>query len=363
MSYERPAIQKIEGYVPGEQLRGDDIIKLNTNENPYPAAPAVAAALRQFSIADLRRYPPPLADDFRRCAAQLHGVSVDNIIPTNGGDELLRLVLTTYVDPGDTVLVTDPTYSLYSVLADLQGARLEQVPLQEDWSMPPDFSQRLAASHSKLCMLVNPHAPTGRLLDADYLARLATAYRGILLLDEAYVDFVDPALAHDTVTLLKRHENLLLLRTLSKGYSLAGLRFGYGIAAAELIQPMLYKTRDSYNTDTIAQRLAVAALESVDYARQTWARIRQQRESLTAALNARGLITVPSQSNFVLTQIPGENGAEQLYQALKGRGILLRHFPQGRLLDKLRITVGTEAENEALLNAIDSERARSDSGN
>jgi histidinol-phosphate aminotransferase len=352
MTFERPNIEKMQGYTPGEQPDEGNTIKLNTNENPYPASPQVAAVLRSMQVDSLRRYPAPFADKFRQAAARLHQVSTHNIIPTNGGDELLRLVLTTFADSGDTVAITRPSYSLYPVLADIQGCKLAEIPLQADWSMPANFLTELQHCNARLAILVNPHAPTGALLSSAYLDELAANFPGVLVVDEAYVDFVEPELAYDSVPLIQTHENLLILRTLSKGYALAGLRFGYGIGSQSLIAPMLYKTRDSYNTDTISQHLATAALESIDYAREIWARIRSERDKLRSSLEQMGLPTLPSQSNFLLCTVPEMVGAEALYLALKQRNILVRYFDQDRLRDKLRISIGSEQENASLIAAL-----------
>lgn len=352
MTYQRPNIEKMQGYSPGEQLNDPAVIKLNTNENPYPASASVQAALGSLDTASLRRYPPPLADDFRNAAAQLHGISPDNVIATNGGDELLRLILTTYVDSTETVVVTRPSYSLYPVLVEVQDCKLQEIPLQDDWSMPIDFAQQLQQANAKLCILVNPHAPSGKLLSQDYLTELAAAFSGILLIDEAYVDFIEPEQHYQSVPLIEKHDNVLILRTLSKGYSLAGLRFGYGLGATSLIAPMLYKTRDSYNTDLIAQKLALAAITDQDYAQSTWDRVRQSRSSLTEQLSSLGFTVLPSHANFVLAQVPGQVDAKALQLALKERKILIRYFDQDRLRDKLRISIGSDAENNQLVQAL-----------
>jgi histidinol-phosphate aminotransferase len=352
MSFERQNIEKMHGYAPGEQTDARDTIKLNTNENPYPPSPAVAAALQTIEVASLRRYPAPMADSFRLAASRLHNISMDQLIPTNGGDELLRLVLTTFVETDEVIAVCKPSYSLYPVLADIQGCRLHEISLNDDWSMPEDFAEQLQASQAKLLILVNPHAPTGALLPTEYLSQLAANFSGLLLIDEAYVDFIDPEAEYDSISLINKHDNVLILRTLSKGYSLAGLRFGYGIGAASLIAPMMFKTRDSYNTDHISQMLATAALESSQYAEQTCAQVRKSREQLRSQLNDLGLSSPLSQSNFLLCQVPDAIGASNLYQQLKQRNILVRYFDQNKLRDKLRISIGTDAENAALLTAI-----------
>jgi len=352
MSFQRTNIATMAGYVPGEQVNSADFIKLNTNENPYPPSPAVAAALKEIDSAFLRLYPSPTAEPFREVAAQCHGIDVDNIVPTNGGDELLRLVLTTFAAPGETVAVTRPTYSLYRVLAEIQANPLREIALEDTWDLPKNFVQQLSDTGAKICILVNPHAPTGKLLSVTTLTEIAANFDGLLLIDEAYVDFVDPAREHDAVPLAIERENVLLLRTLSKGYSLAGLRFGYGIGSAELVHPILYKTRDSYNTDYIAQQLAVAAIQSRNYAENNWEKIRQAREELADALRKLGFSITPSQTNFLLATIPDGHSAERLYQQLKSENILVRFFAQERLQDKLRISVGTPAENASLLAAL-----------
>ena len=353
MTFERDNIARMQAYTPGEQLVGDDIVKLNTNENPYPPSPAVAQALQDTAIAALRRYPPATALPFRQAAAALHGIDADNIIATNGGDELLRLVLTTFVEAGESIVTTQPSYSLYPVLADIQNCQLHEIALADDWSMPGDFIDQLQKTGSKLCILVNPHAPTGTLLPVETLEQIANSFDGILMIDEAYVDFVDPDQHYNAISLAVKSTNVLLLRTLSKGYSLAGLRFGYGVGNKCLIEPMLYKTRDSYNTDLLAQRLATAAIESADYAGDTWAKVRSSRQQLAEDLGRLGFIVSPSQTNFLLCQVPADQQAEQLYLELKSRKILVRYFDQDRLQDKLRISIGSEAENRSLLSALE----------
>ncbi len=352
MSFQRPHIEAMQGYVPGEQPQSAAVIKLNTNENPYPPSSLVQDALNSISVASLRRYPPPTAKEFREIAASLHQVAPENIVPTNGGDELLRLVMTTYVGSDDTIAVTKPSYSLYPVLAEVQNSTLLEIDLNNDWSMPADFAEQLNAANAKLAIVVNPHAPTGALLTAEYLSTLAAAFKGVLLIDEAYVDFVDPDQHYDSVPLIKLHDNVILLRTLSKGYSLAGLRFGYGIGPESLISPMMFKTRDSYNTDLIAQTLATAALKSVDYAAAGWAKVRTSRHRLQQDLNRLGILTYPSQTNFLLCDIPAAPGALALYNALKQQNILVRYFDQDRLRQRLRISIGTEEENTVLVDAI-----------
>jgi histidinol-phosphate aminotransferase len=353
MPYERAAIQRAAGYTPGKQPASTDAVKLNTNENPYPPAPAVMRALAAVAPDALRRYPPPLADGLRAAAARLHGVDVANVIAVNGGDELIRLAITTFVDPGAPIGVLDPSYSLYPVLAALQDSPVVRVELQADWTIAADAAERLVAAGVRIVFVVNPHAPSGTLTSVARLRELAQALRCVLVIDEAYVDFVDPALEHDAVSLVRELENVLILRTLSKGYSLAGLRCGYGLGNRDLIAPMLTKTRDSYNVDAIAQVVATAALEQCAAARATWELVRRDRAALATALAQLGLSAPPSQANFLLVTVPqpGPTAAE-LCRALEARAILVRHFAGGRLDDKLRITVGTPEQNARLVTAL-----------
>lgn len=354
MAYERNNIARMTGYTPGEQPDGNDVVKLNTNENPYPPSRVVMETLRTIDGEKLRRYPNPTARQFRETAAELHGVKPEQVVATNGGDELLRLVITTFVEPGRPVGTAEPSYSLYPVLAAIHDAPTFEVPLDDNWAPPADLAKRWNDAGAQLAFIVNPHAPSGRLMTTDELAGVAETFNGVLVIDEAYVDFVDPALEHSAVPLADRYDNVLLLRTMSKGYSLAGLRFGYGIASAAIIEPMQGKTKDSYNTDAISQALATAALDSQSKASRTWAAVRDERKRVTAELVTLGLSVAPSQSNFVLATVPAgfAGGAEAVYEALKQRNILVRHFDADRLHDKLRITIGTPDENTALLKAL-----------
>lgn len=351
-SYERPAIRRMHGYTWGEQPEDPRTIKLNTNENPYPPSPAVAEALRSLDSARLRRYPPPLADDFRAAAGRVHDLPSDWIMATNGGDELLRLLITTFLEPGQPLATTAPSYSLYPVLAAVQACPTLEVPLADDFDLPEDLAARANAAGAGLTCVVNPHAPTGRLYTAAQIDRLAGELDGLLLVDEAYVDFVDPALEHSVLPLLARHDNLVLLRTLSKGYALAGLRFGYGLAQPSLLEPMVTKTRDSYNVDLISQVLATAAISDQDWATENWQQVRQERARLTMALRSMGCEVPYSQTNFVLARMPDQADAARLKQQLQANNILVRHFATEGLSDRLRISIGSRSENDALLQQL-----------
>jgi histidinol-phosphate aminotransferase len=349
MAYERSAIQRMHGYVPGKQPANPDTVKLNTNENPYPPSPAVFEVLRSISPDMLRRYPEPLAQDFREEAARLHGVHPEQIVAVNGGDELLRLALTTFVEPGKPIGIVSPSYSLYPVLAAIQESPVVSVPAEADYGLPEGVAARMNHERVNLTLLVNPHAPSGHLTGREAIGRLARELDGVLLVDEAYIDFVDPALGHSLLPLLAEHDNVLLLRTLSKGYSLAGLRYGYGIGSAGLIAPLLSKTRDSYNVDAISQRVAKAALHDQTHARQSWERVRSERTRMHTRLTAMGLSAPDSQSNFLLATIPAHLDAPAMQAQLEERGLLVRYFSEPRLAKSLRITIGTPEQNDRLL--------------
>jgi histidinol-phosphate aminotransferase len=352
--YERTHIRRIEGYEPGLQPDGD-AIKLNTNENPFPPSPRVMARLAHVLPIMLQRYPDPLAMAFRLVAARVHGLVPDQIVATNGGDELLRLALATFVDPDRPVGIVSPGYGLYSVLAALHRAPLSEVPLTETWQLPERTASRWNTDGAQLAFLTNPHAPSGALFPMMAIERLAASFQGVLVIDEAYVDFVDPAMGYDTTKLIARYPNLLLLRTLSKGYSLAGLRLGYGLGDESLIRPILSKTKDSYNVDAIAQLLGASALDDQAHARVCWEVVRRERDMLSRDLQDLGFDVAPSQTNFLLVSVPAHgkrDEARELYGRLVERKIYVRWFDTARLRNKLRITIGTPEENATLVRVL-----------
>ena len=352
MTYERDNISRMKGYTYGEQPDRPTMVKLNTNENPYPPSPRVAEALQKFDPARLRTYPNALADSFCAAAAKLNGVAAENIMATNGGDEALRLAITTFVDPGATFASLVPSYSLYPVLASVQDANQLEIPLNKDFSWPKDAASQLNDGKARLTCIVNPHAPSGALTDAETIINLAQNLDGVLLVDEAYVNFVDPASGHNLAPRVLDTENLLILRSMSKGYSLAGLRFGYLMGHKGLMSPMREKTRDSYNVDGLAQTLAEAALTDTDYSADNWATINRSRDALREKLEALGFSVPRSCANFLLAQSSSKHKmqARQLFDALHERDIFVRYFSD--LPDRLRISVGTEAENATLLKAL-----------
>ena len=342
----RSTVSRMAGYTPGEQPKpGERIIKLNTNENPYPPSPRVLEAIRAIDPHALRRYPQPMADDFRAVAARIHGVHQESVLAGNGSDDILQIALRTYCAAGDVLASPDPTYSLYPVLSELADVTFTTVPWGPNWSLPIDA---LLATNARAIFFANPNAPSGTWVEPGAVSTLASRTDALVLVDEAYVDFADA----NCLGLLARHDNVLISRTLSKGYGLAGLRFGYAIGHPSIIAQMA-KVKDSYNCDAVAIAGASAALEDQAYARECWTLVRQQRDRLTLDLTRRGFFVLPSQGNFVLATVPGQGDAAWIYDALKTRGLLVRFFDKPGLRDKLRITVGTADENDALLAALD----------
>ena len=334
------------GYTPGEQPKpGERVVKLNTNENPFPPSPRVIDAIRGITPDALRRYPSSLADEFRAVAARVHGVSPECILAGNGSDDILQIALRSYCGPGDVLVCPDPTYSLYPVLAQLADVRLVPVPWEPGWRLP---AEALLSARARAVFFANPNSPSGTSVAIADIEALSTRTEALVLVDEAYADFADD----NCLSLLGRRPNVLITRTFSKGYGLAGLRFGYAIGDPGVIAQMA-KVKDSYNCDAIAIAAACAALDDVEYARANWRAIRAERERLSVELERRRFAVIPSQANFLLATTPDAAHAGWLYAALKVRGVLVRFFDKPALDNKLRISVGAPEENDTLLAALD----------
>lgn len=344
LSFVRPNIHAMQGYTPGEQPGlGERVVKLNTNENPFPPSPRVMQAIRDIEPEQLRRYPNPAADSFREVAARLWGGTPDMILPGNGSDDILTIATRTFVPPGGILAYPYPTYSLYSVLACIQDARTVMVPWEKNWDLPVDA---LIRSGANAIYIANPNAPSGTFVSPARISELIEKFDGLVLIDEAYADFAED----NCVSLVSKYDNVVVTRSFSKAYSLAGLRFGYAIANPGIIQHMM-KVKDSYNCDAISIVGAIAALQDQDHARMTWTHVRQERARLSSELTDIGFEVLPSQANFVFAKVPRGDGAG-MYKALKAMGILVRHFDQPGLKEYLRITIGTSQENNALLSGI-----------
>jgi histidinol-phosphate aminotransferase len=339
--YLRPAIRAMAGYTPGEQPQGEGIVKLNTNENPYPPSPRALEAMAEFLRSDrLRKYPDPLGAAFRKTAGNLFGVDPDSILIGNGSDDILTILTRAFVPSGGLVVSPTPSYLLYATLADIQGAKFEAVPYTKDWQLPSPWPK--PGAH--LTLVANPNSPTGTVVAQSALERLAGELRGPLVIDEAYVDFAE---AHAVG--LTRLPNVIVTRTLSKSYSLAGLRFGFGIAAPELVRELV-KVKDSYNCDALSLAGAQAALEDHEYLRQTRARIIATRARLSAGLTELGFDVLPSQANFVWAT--RSEPVKPIFEELKKRRILVRYMNYPDHGNGLRISVGSDAEIDRLLDEL-----------
>lgn len=344
MTFFRPNINAMSGYVPGEQpLPGTQVIKLNTNENPYPPSPAALQVLRELEGELLRRYPDPMAGAFREAASQVLGVPADWILVGNGSDDLLTMIIRACSEPGQRVVYPMPTYVLYRTLTQIQGAEFVEVPYQENYTLPVES---LIEAQGAVTFVASPNSPSGTVASVEQLEKLATHLSGVLVIDEAYVDFAET----DALEVVKNYDNVIILRTLSKGYSLAGLRLGFGVANPALLEGLI-KVKDSYNVDAVACAVGAAAIADQDHKNTNANMIKVSRAQMADDLQKLGFHVLPSQANFLLAQFP-EGNAEFLYKSLKERGILVRYFNQPQLTDKLRITVGTPEQNEALIKVL-----------
>jgi histidinol-phosphate aminotransferase len=343
--YFRDNIAALAGYVPGEQPREEGVIKLNTNENPYPASPRVFAALRRAINGSLRLYPEPLADSLREVAARVYGVKPENILAGNGSDEILSIIMRSFVGAQDRVAFPVPTYSLYDTLIAIQQGERIAVDYPADFSLP----QALAAQKAALTFLCNPNSPSGTLVSIQDIEQLARAVSGVLVIDEAYVDFAATE-GSSALPLISHCPNVVVLRTFSKSFSLAGMRIGLAFASEDIISGML-KVKDSYNLNRLSLVAAAAALQDLPWMARNVRRIQQSRNHLSAGLRKMGFFVYLSHANFVMARRPEQN-LKGLYEGLKRQKILVRYFDVPGLKDALRITVGTPKEIRALLKAM-----------
>ena len=342
----RPAITRMAPYTPGEQpLPGERLIKLNTNENPYPPSPRVRRALRAAIRAEaLRLYPRPRADAFIEAASRRYGFPTEMIVAGNGSDELLAMLFRATLDRGNKVAYATPTYSLYDTLAAMQEAQVIAPPYERDWRLPVDA---LASARARLTIVCNPNAPSGTLAPLAALNELARLLReAILVVDEAYVDFAQ----QNALSILKRHSNLVVLRSLSKSYSLAGMRLGLGFAAPSIIETLL-KVKDSYNLSRVADAAGAAALDDYAAMRHNVERVRHTRHRTERRLRRLGFEVPVSEANFVFARIPGRD-LEPIARGLRQRGVLVRYFATPSLRDALRISIGRPADMAALFGAL-----------
>ena len=338
----RPALARMMAYAPGEQPPPGKYIKLNTNENPYPPPDAVVAAIRDAAGGPLNRYPDPIATSFRHRAAEALGLpGPDWVLAGNGSDEILTLLVRGFVGEGQCLRLPYPSYILYRTLADIQGARWQQIPFRSDWSLPAAFGQ--AEDDMRLVLLPNPNSPSGTIIQPQEVAKFARTLSCPLVVDEAYVDFA----TQNCLDLVRQNERILITRTLSKSYGLAGIRFGFLVAQPHVVAE-LAKIKDSYNCDAVSIAAATAAMGCQDWLGEICAKMIATRERMTQRLGEIGFDVTPSHANFVWCTHPG--GQHQaIYEYLKSNQILVRYMQFPDWGDGLRISVGTDDQIDACL--------------
>ncbi|MEH6628068.1 MAG: histidinol-phosphate transaminase [Motiliproteus sp.] len=344
--YWSPSIRDIEPYVPGEQPKGGSFIKLNTNENPYPPSPQVAVALGEFPIDQLKLYPDPDATELKQAIAEYHQVSSANVFVGNGSDEVLGLAFMAFFRQVWPILYPNHTYSFYPVYCNLFGIEYRTVPLNKNFTL--NISDYDTANGG--IVIANPNAPTGIALPLADVEKLLKFNRdSVVIIDEAYVDFG----AESAVSLVEQYDNLLVVQTFSKSRSLAGLRVGFALGSKVLIDG-LERVKNSFNSyplDTLAIKATVASINDRDYFEQTRQAIIESREWLNQQLQELGFEVLPSKTNFLFAKHPQRQG-EELYQQLREKGLLVRHFSKPEIDQYLRITIGTPQEVEALIEAL-----------
>lgn len=343
----RPAVAALHAYVPGEQPKDPQLIKLNTNENNYAPAPGVLQAIAALGEGALRRYPDPNAERLRAAIAADLGVGIDQVIAGNGSDEILKMAAEVYADPGDKVAYLWPTYSLYPVFVAKAMATEVRLP----WAIngpTPEAALATMPDDTRLLFLANPNPPFGGLMDLDAIRRVARRHPATLIVvDEAYVAYAgDGASAIELVR--EGFPNVVVSRTFSKSHSLAGLRIGFAVGPSRAVAD-LYKVKDSYNLNAITQALALAAWQDHDYTRGVIARVCATRDRLAGELARRGFAVVPSHGNFLFAR---RADATEVFKRLRDHHILVRYFDTPELRDGIRISIGTDAEIDALLAVV-----------
>jgi histidinol-phosphate aminotransferase len=334
------SVQALEAYTPGEQPKAKNVVKLNTNENPYPPSPRCAAVLNSFDLDRLRRYPDPVFSDLRRALADLNGTRPENIFVGNGSDEVLTVAARAFVEDDEAIGSLDPSYSLYKTLAAIRN-----VP----W-VGFEAPEAAAVREAKVSLFLwtNPNAPTGVFASRRKISAFAAKFPGVVVIDEAYADFAKENCM--SLAAKRTNRNVMVMRTFSKSYSLAGLRVGYCVGPAELIDAM-YKVKDSYNVDAVAQAVALAAVKDQKWMLRNVAKVVKTRTWFVAELKKRGWNVLPSEANFVFAR-PCEGRAADIFEALRRKNIFVRYFSSPKTADRLRITIGTDAEMRTLLKKL-----------
>ena len=336
----RKSVDRLSPYVPGEQPKDPSIIKLNTNENPYPPSPAVAKALNELDVASLRKYPDPVAMELRQAIADLHGGSAEQVIAGNGSDEILAYCTRAFAEPEGrgSIGYFDPSYSLYPVLSEIADVQTKPVALGADfsWQIPEGYE-------ADLFFITQPNAPTSMAHDKETIRAFCESFAGVVVIDEAYVDFAE----FDCIDLALTLPNVIVLRTFSKSYSLAGIRLGYAIGAQPLIEA-LFKIKDSYNLNGLTQAVGLAAINDQAWMLENASKVKKTRARVSEALSHAGYTVLDSQTNFLFVK-PSAETAEALFNRLREAKIIARYFPKGATANYLRVTVGTDAEMDTFL--------------
>ncbi|MBO5940822.1 MAG: histidinol-phosphate transaminase [Kiritimatiellae bacterium] len=341
------SVKVLEAYTPGEQPKARDVVKLNTNENPYLPSPKCAETLKKFDLDALRRYPDPVFTALRSRIAKIWKTSPERVFIGNGSDEILTLAAKAFVENNEAIGSLDPSYSLYRTLAAIRNVPFVPSPLADDFTWKTPVLKKDGAQVS-LFLLTNPNAPTGVTTPPETVSAFAKKFKGVVIVDEAYADFAKMncvSLATDA-----DNSNIIVMRTLSKSFSLAGLRLGYCIGPADLIDA-LYKVKDSYNADAVSQAVALAALNDLAWMKSNTAKVKKTRSRVAKELAKRGWDVLPSESNFLFAR-PAHRSASELFEQLRARNIFVRYFKGPRTGDRLRITIGTDLEMDRLLDAL-----------
>lgn len=340
LKFFRSEIAAMSPYVPGEQPQTGKAIKLNTNENPYPPSPHVIEAI-QGAATRLERYPDPLGTAFRRAASDVLGVDPEMILCGNGSDDCLTILTRAFVGAGQKLRLPYPSYILYRTLAELQSAKFEELPFSSDFGLSPEFYH--SDDHLKLIYLPNPNSPSGTLVDHSSILKLADSVNCPVVIDEAYVDFAP----QNCVSLIAQNPKIIITRTLSKSYALAGLRFGYLIAHPDIVHS-LRKVKDSYNTDMLSLAGATAAISDQAWLKENVRKVTATRQRMFVELSQLGFDIIPSHANF-LWCTRRDRPLKPIYESLKQNGILVRYMNYPSWSDGLRISVGTDDQISALL--------------
>jgi histidinol-phosphate aminotransferase len=342
----RSEIAAMKGYVPGEQPRAGEAVKLNTNENPYPASKKIYEAIQQATKIGLSRYPDPMANAVREAVARKFQIDQNSVLCGNGSDDLLTILTRTFVGSGELLRLPYPTYILYRTLAEIQGAVSEIVSFLPDWSLPDEFFADAKPNKLRLAFLPNPNSPSGTVIPKHRILEIAERLPCPLVVDEAYAEFAD----EHCIDLVAKCDKLIVCRTMSKAYSLAGLRFGYLVAAPHLVEQMV-KVKDSYNCDALSIAAAAAAIEDDDWLQENRQKIIATKRRLTDRMRELGFSVQESSANFTWNT-RSDMQVKPIYEHLKRNGILVRYMDYAGWGDGLRISVGTDEQTERCLGLI-----------